>query len=163
MNSTSSGSPLPEADRAEMDVFFYRVLQLLPVLGIHHLSAPVLTQSPPVSQGKTKTNDTTDQIFFCKGKGLIAKGKRSEDGFTVFADSQAVTVPNKACAAGVLKHRDRLIEKAIIKLDGDYYVFTEDYEFSSPSTAASLVKGGSVNGLTAWVTEDNRSLKNIES
>ncbi|WP_257275280.1 MULTISPECIES: GIY-YIG nuclease family protein [unclassified Endozoicomonas] len=104
MNSASSGSPLPEADRAEMDVFFDRVLQLLPVLGIHHLSAPVMTQSSQASQGKAKINDTADQIFFCKGKGLMAEGKRSEDGFTVFAGSQVVKVPNKACSAGVLKH-----------------------------------------------------------
>ncbi|WP_373690663.1 DUF4357 domain-containing protein [Endozoicomonas sp. ISHI1] len=55
------------------------------------------------------------------------------------------------------------MEKAIIKLDGDYYVFTEDYEFSSPSTAASLVKGGSVNGLTAWVAENNKTLKELGS
>ncbi|USE38714.1 DUF4357 domain-containing protein [Endozoicomonas sp. SCSIO W0465] len=32
------------------------------------------------------------------------------------------------------------MEKGIITLDGEYFIFNEDYEFASPSTAASFVQ-----------------------
>ena len=158
MNSTSSGSPLPRAARAEMDVFFHRMLQLLPVLGVHQLSAPVTTKGVADDSA-----ENTGPVFYCKTRKLVASGQRSEEGFIVFSGSQAVLTPNKAFPKGSAKYRDRLIEKEILQKADDHYVFAEDHEFSSPSAAAGLVKGGSVNGLTAWVTEDNTSLKNIES
>ena len=34
--------------------------------------------------------------------------------------------------------------------DGDHLKFTRDAEFSSPSAAATVVHGGSANGLLAW-------------
>ena len=36
-----------------------------------------------------------------------------------------------------------------------------DVLFKSPSTAANFVTGGSTNGLTAWKTEDGKSLKDV--
>jgi hypothetical protein len=41
-------------------------------------------------------------------------------------------------------------------------VFTRDVEFSSPTAAAAVVQGGTVNGLTAWRDKDGRTLKEIE-
>lgn len=36
-----------------------------------------------------------------------------------------------------------------------------DVRFKSPSTAANFVTGSSTNGLTAWKTEDGKSLKEL--
>lgn len=163
MNSVSSGSSLPEADRAEMDVFIERIVQLLPVLGIHHFSAPVISSSIPKGQSSPKLSEVSDPIFYLKAKGVSATGKRSEDGFTVFQDSQAVQDTVKSCPPGALKYRERLIEKGILILDDGYYRFTEDHEFSSPSSAGSLIAGRSTNGLTAWVADNNQSLKDFEN
>jgi len=162
MNSVSSGSSLPEADRAEMDIFIQKILQLLPVLGIHWLSLTA-SFSPLQSRAKASLPDEEAPLFFIKAKGIVASGRRSEEGFTVFKGSQAVKDAVKACPAGVVKNRERLLEKGIITLDSECFVFTEDYEFASPSTAASFVQGGSVNGLTAWVNSDNQTLKSFES
>ncbi|MET4694422.1 GIY-YIG nuclease family protein [Endozoicomonas lisbonensis] len=161
MNATSSGSSLPEADRAEMDVFIERMIQLLPVLGIHHFSSPATAISFTPQQNQASENK--ESVFYCKTKNLVATGRRSESGFTVFKGSQAVLTPNKAFASGARKYRDRLIQKGILEQTENYLSFTEDHEFSSPSAAAGLIKGGSVNGLTAWVTEDNKKLKSAEN
>jgi hypothetical protein len=41
-------------------------------------------------------------------------------------------------------------------------VFGKDYEFSSPSAAASVVHGGHVNGRLVWKNSSGVSLKDLE-
>lgn len=161
MNSASSGSSLPEADRAEMDIFIQKMLQLLPVLGIHWLSS---TTAAPLTRTDQKTaHADASPVFYIKAKGVTATGRRSEEGFTVFKDSQAVKVAVKACSASALKSRERLLENGVVIIHRDHLIFTDDYEFSSPSAAADFVMGSSVNGLTAWINSDNQTLKSFES
>jgi len=45
----------------------------------------------------------------------------------------------------------------------DKYVFVKDTEFSSPSSAAAVIHGGSANGLTAWVNANGKSLKDLQN
>ena len=162
MNSASSGSSLPEADRAEMDIYIERMLQLLPVLGIHHFSAPTLPITPKQNTASETASTPTITLYF-KVKGLTASGTRSEEGFTVFKGSQVVTTPVKSCPAGTLKKRELLIQKGIVTLEEDSYRFTEDYEFSSPSSAGAFISGRSTNELTSWLTDNNQTLKELES
>ena len=58
---------------------------------------------------------------------------------------------------------ERLIEQNALLLDREKYVFPEDYIFSSPSTAASIVLGRNANGLTEWKLKNGMSLKEFES
>jgi Domain of unknown function (DUF4357) len=41
--------------------------------------------------------------------------------------------------------------------------FAKDAEFTSPSAAAAVIHGGNANGLTAWKTEDGRTLRELEA
>jgi len=41
-------------------------------------------------------------------------------------------------------------------------VFAEDHAFNSPSGAAVIVQGMSVNGWTAWVDSDGKTLDKLE-
>jgi hypothetical protein len=45
----------------------------------------------------------------------------------------------------------------------DHLKFTRDSEFSSPSAAATVVHGGSANGLHAWKSKDGKTLKELEA
>ncbi len=56
--------------------------------------------------------------------------------------------------AGVLAQRNDLIQKGIIK-DG---VFSEDFEFSSPSSASAVILGRSSNGRKEWTMIDGRTI-----
>ena len=58
---------------------------------------------------------------------------------------------------------NKLIDEGGLIQQGDKYVFVKDTEFSSPSSAAAVVHGGSANGLTAWVNSDGESLKNLQN
>ncbi len=150
MNAASSGARLPESDAAEMDVFLQKCLQLLPVLGITDFSKAVESE---IDQ---------EELLFCKIKGLMAKGKRTANGFVVFSGSQAV-LEHRASARRMRAKREELIEKGLLLSQDDHLVFTQDVEFGSPSTAGSIVRGGNTNGLTNWKDKSGRQLKEIEA
>lgn len=58
--------------------------------------------------------------------------------------------------------RAALIGKGILKSEGGAFRFTEDYSFTSPSTAAGVVLGRAANGRTEWKTADGRVLKALQ-
>lgn len=150
MNSASSGARLPESDAAEMDVFLEKCLQLLPVLGISDFNEKL----DQVSESK--------DLLYCKIKGFTATGKRTANGFIVFAGSQAV-LEHRPSAVNSRKKREQLIEKSLLQKKNDHFVFAKDIEFGSPSTAATVVRGGATNGLTAWKNSKGVSLKEQEA
>ena len=149
MNAATSGARLPESDAAEMDVFLQKCLQLLPVLGVSEFNKPSEDQS------------STEELLYCKIKGLTATGKRTSNGFVVFSGSQAV-LDNRAAAKTIGTKREQLINKGLLEPTDGYLVFTKDIEFGSPSTAGGVVCGGSTNGLTSWKDSRGRQLKEIE-
>ena len=149
VNAANSGAKLPESDAAEMDIFLQKCLLLLPVLGINDFNKSV--------EAPAKTED----ILFYKIKGNTAKGKRTSGGFTVYAGSQAVLEHRPSAKRRKLK-REQLVEKGLLRSDGNYLLFTKDVEFGSPSTAAAVVRGGASNGLTSWKNSSGKTLKEIE-
>jgi hypothetical protein len=155
MNGQSSGSKLPESDREDMEIFLERIHQLMPVLGADAL----------VPIGATPEADTEQKILFCEIKGLKATGHLTPSGLVVFTGSQAVLKerPSAHQYPYTLSPRQRLIEDRTLMQEGDHYKFTRDTEFSSPSAAATVVHGGSANGLIAWKNAAGRTLKELEA
>jgi Domain of unknown function (DUF4357) len=153
-NSNSSGSHLPEADAADMNIFLARMGQLLPVLGQDFLK--------PISKPEARL--TKQELLFCEIKGLKATGRLTENGFLVLANSEAVLEarPSTQKYPYAATLRSQLLQEAALKAKSDRYIFVKDYEFSSPSAAAAVVHGGSANGLLAWKDERGRSLKELE-
>ena len=107
----SSGSSLPEADRAEIDIFIQKILQLLPALGIHQFS---ISAAISPSQAKASNSNGDLPLFHIHAKGVTASGRRSEERFTVLKGSLAVKVAVKACSAEMVKSRENLLEKSVI-------------------------------------------------
>lgn len=149
-NSQSSGARLPESDQAEMDIFLDRILKLLPVLGTSLFSIPEVNK-------KSVSNK-----LICKIKGLIAYGNRTDNGFVVYKGSEAV-LEDRASAVRNKVRRKILIDKGVLVKQDNCFIFTRDHEFTSPSLAASVIRGGASNGLTAWKTKEGKTLKEIEA
>jgi len=155
MNGQSSGSRLPESDREDMEIFLEKIHQLMPVLGADAL-LPI--GSAPEARAKR-------QILICEIKGLKATGYQTPTGFVVLKGSQAV-LKERASAHQypyTLTSRRKLIEDGTLVEDGGNLRFSRDSEFSSPSAAATVVHGGSANGLLAWKSKDGKTLKEIEA
>lgn len=153
-NANQPAEPsLSEADRADMEVFLAHMLGMLPVLGVHAFEqapAPTAKASP---------------VLTCKGKGALATGYEASQGFVVKAGSQAVAeaVPSMAQhVRGMYDVRQALIANGVLVLEAGLYRFTQDYSFSSPSTAAAVVLGRSANGRIEWKDAKGRTLKELQ-
>ena len=143
-----TAASISEMDQAEMDEFIDNMRLILSVLG-HKVLEPT-----------TGHSREKGQLFFLKARsGAMAAGKPSSEGFSVMKDSviaknTAVSIPRAA-----MKKRRQLMDKGVIDPE---FRFTQDWPFSSPSLAAAVVAGYSVNGQTAWKNKDGVSLKNTE-
>jgi hypothetical protein len=158
LNNASSGAKLPESDQAEMDVYLEKVLQLLPLLSLGGA-----IDAFKVIEGESSQSDAkqAESLLTCTIKGLTAKGKRSANGFVVFKGSQAVK-EHREVSIRIAVKRDEFIADGLLVVNEDHLIFTKDYEFSSPSAAASIVCGGPSNGLTYWKNSNGLVLKDIE-
>ncbi|HXI11561.1 MAG TPA: DUF4357 domain-containing protein [Thermoanaerobaculia bacterium] len=58
--------------------------------------------------------------------------------------------------------RSALIANRVLNAAGDDYVFTQDYAFTFPSTAAGVVLGRSSNGRVEWKTKEGKTLKELQ-
>lgn len=145
---------LSEGDRADMEVFLSHMLGMLPVLGVH-----AFEQAPKAAVAKAAP------LLTCKGKGVVATGYEASQGFVVTVGSRAAAeaVPSMALhVRGMFDLRQELISTGVLVLDGDWYRFTQDYSFSSPSTAAAVVLGRSANGRTEWQDAQGRTLRALQ-
>lgn len=154
-NANQPAEPsLSEADTADMRVFLENMLGMLPVLGVHAFE-----------QAIPSTASTTETILTCKGKGIIATGYESTQGFVVKSGSQAVleSVPSmQQHVRGMFDLREELINFGVLLAEGDHYRFAQDYVFTSPSTAAAVVLGRSANGRLEWKDGRGRTLKELQ-
>lgn len=153
-NSQASGSHLPESDAADMDVFLFRMEQLLPILGQEFLK-PVVK-----NEAKVRKSD----LLFCEIKGLKATGRQTENGFVVLKGSEAVLAerPSTQKYQYAANLRATLRSDGIVEEKSDRLIFVSDYEFSSPSAAAAVIHGGQANGLTSWKDLKGVTLKEKE-
>lgn len=154
MNSQGSGAKLPESDREDMEVFLGKMLQVLPVLGIE-----TFVQRTSLEEG-----DTEREMLTCKIKKVVATGYLTPNGIVVLSGSTAVLKERSSAKKwpSVMAQRNKLIDEGGLVKNGDKYEFVKDAEFSSPSSAAAVIHGGSANGLTAWVNVDGKSLKDLQ-
>jgi hypothetical protein len=155
-NNQLSGSRLPESDRADMDVFLGKIYQLLPVLG-SDIVTPILEPTDEESQ---------EEELICEIKGLVAKGRRTSNGFVVFKGSQAVLEDRPSAAKQspyVVVLRRKLVSDGTLVPENDHLRFAKDTEFSSPSSAAAVIYGGSAPGPIAWKSREGKTLKQLES
>ena len=143
---------LNEADQADMEVFLGHMLQILPLLGISAFEKPAAKKTARKNR------------LFINAKGLMAEGYESTSGFVVCEGSQAAleAVPSmKTHVRGMYEIREKLISTGVLGLKGNSYRFTQDYSFSSPSTASAVAMGRSANGRIEWKNKSGKTLKAI--
>ena len=155
MNGQSSGAKLPESDREDMEIFLERIHQLMPVLGAADALLPI---------GQASEGQAEKRLLFCEIKDLKATGHLTPTGFVVLKGAQAVRKERASAHQYpyTLATRKRLIDDGTLTQAGDHLKFTRDAEFSSPSAAATVVHGGSANGLLAWKDRNGKTLKELE-
>ncbi|MFZ4680449.1 MAG: GIY-YIG nuclease family protein [Flavobacterium sp.] len=146
-------SSISESDRAEMEEFIEYIKMLVNTLG-HKVF-----EEKREFQPKQKK-----EIFFIKAvRGADGQGEPTSDGFVVFKNSKAAASIVNSMTPNFIAYRQKLINEGVIVNKGEYFEFTDDYIFSSPSTAAVMIMGRNANGLTEWKNKDGKTLKEFET
>ena len=60
------------------------------------------------------------------------------------------------------RFREKLLKEGILTLEGGGVVFTRDYLFSSPSMAATVLRGRAANGWVEWKNASGRTLDEVK-
>jgi hypothetical protein len=90
-----------------------------------------------------------------------ATGRRCDGGFLVYAGSAAAAKDWDSLNAPQIRHRRNLRDSLGFVPDNGYLRLTRDALFASPSQAAGVMQGHSVNGAHVWVTADGRSYNRV--
>jgi hypothetical protein len=152
-SSVPTQSSISESDRAEMEEFVEYIKMLVNTLG-----HKVFEEK---REFKTKQKQAT---FIIKAaRGADGQGEPTSDGFVVLKGSKAAATIVNSMTQSFITLRQRLIDEGILVSKDGYLEFTDDYIFSSPSTAAVMVMGRNANGLTEWKSKDGKTLKEFET
>lgn len=144
---------LKEADQAVLEGYLRELLSLLPVLGV-----------PFFERDDSSYNTSDNHYYHYKDKKgtYEAKGLEENMGFRVLKGSIARVkeLPSmKKYVPHYYRLRQELITDKILQKKNNGYHFLQDWHFDSPSAAAAVCRGGSVNGLTDWKDSNGNSLK----
>jgi hypothetical protein len=152
-NDPTSGN-VTEEKESELEEFIDYAKIVMGTFG-HRIFEPLI-EIP--SMPKVEILDTDNEpMLYLKTAKANAKGRRTSEGFVVFKGCTVAMNPTKSCPDTILHLRKQYAERV------DNNILTEDTLFKSPSAAAGFVTYGSANGLIMWVTDDGRSLKDIEN
>lgn len=141
--------PLPEPDVADMEYFLSQLQMVLPVLGFNFL------QPKPVATPAGGPTSTDESPLFClNAVGAEAKAREINGEFIVLKGSTARKKGLQSWTS-YKSLRDQLVEEGVLvdSEKSDFFVFSEDVAFSSPSAGAAVVNAGNMNGRTNWKTQ----------
>lgn len=150
---TPTQSLISEPDRAEMEEFIENIRMLVNTLG-HKVFD---------EKRELKLKQKQETFIIKAPRGADAQGILTSDGFVVFKGSKAAISIVASMTQNFINLRQQLITKNVIIEKGEYFEFPEDYIFSSPSSAASIVLGRNANGLTEWKLQNGKTLKEFEA
>jgi len=179
-NTASPQLPaLPRADRDAMEEYLDATRTLLGVLG-HRVLEPLVakptptrsvadsnlaaTQPEQVFAESTETLPVTiNPVFRLHISNIVANAIRTDEGIVVLAQSQAAGSAKGSLSPGYLALRNKLIQSDALIPSGSKLVLTRDHLFKSPSQAAAVLVGYSINGRDAWRLPDGTTYTAYET
>lgn len=155
-SSVPTQSSIAESDRAEMEEFIENIKILINTLG-HKVFEEKREQ-------KTTYQQEQETFYIKAARGADAQGEPTSDGFVVLKGSKVARTTVPSITSNLIRLREELIENRIIIENNGELEISEDFVFSSPSTAAAMVVGRNANGLIEWKLKDGKTtLKVFES
>ncbi len=133
---------------------------------IHETAATLLaTLGQPIFEplATAPTSRGEKELFYCAGSGADGVGEYTTEGFVVHKGSRG-RMENVASIQGTSNERLRelLVKEGVLAEEDGQYIFTRDYLFTSPSTAAMAVMGRSANGWLEWRTASGKTMDQVK-
>ena len=141
--------PIPEPMEADCADVFDVMRTLLTTLGYPVFEPLIAESGPPHLE------------FMLSQAGTSARGVYTAEGLVVKQGSIARGQIAKSAADSLTRKRNGLIADGVLVTDGDNLRFTRDHLFKTPSGAAVMIIGGSVNGWDVWVTPLGETLDQV--
>lgn len=148
--TTPNETKLSEYDRAEAESFLEDMLLIYPLVGIEAFTPAADTPSP----GRP--------LLHLKVKSVQATGQESPEGFVVFKGSRASATETGVIHEFLRTQRAQLLSSGVLASDAAGLVTTQDYTFSSPSTASGVLLGRNSNGRVEWRDGAGTTLKALQ-
>ncbi len=142
---------LPESALFEAEDFLKDIYQTLPLLGINAFESAAVAK--PEERGEP---------LYITTKGITAQGYTQAGKLVVLQGSEAVLEDANSISNSFSSWRSNLAQQGVLVMVEGRLVFTQDYTFESPSTAAAVVMGRNANGRTEWRTLDRTTLKELQ-
>jgi hypothetical protein len=139
---------LPEPDIADMEYFLAQIQMILPVLGFT-FAVPL----PKINiVQNSESPDSVSPVFHFNYAGSNAEAQEVNGEFIVFEGSTARKAHTNSLAESYIQIREKLQKegKLVDSQNPDYWIFAQNVPFQSPSTAANIVGGASLNGRQHW-------------
>ena len=156
---------LPRGDRDAMDEFVANLKILLGVVGYKTLESIEQRKTEIIIEQEDQTLESPNSDvleLFLKVKGIKAQAHLTDEGIVVLTASHVSKDVKDSLSAGYKKLREQLIQNGTLQETNNGYVFTKNKLFKSPSQAAAIIVGYSINGRHHWQTKDGVTLKSIE-
>lgn len=168
-NATSPQMPMiPRSDCEAMEEFIFHARILLGVLG-HRILDPLAHHEPPAISPRQRSETPkpatipTSEVLHIKVKGISAKAIQTDEGVVVLEGSKCVKEIKPSLGDGYRHLREKLLSEGVVTDIGEQFAFTRDWLFSSPSQAAAVIVGYSINGRDCWINERGESITQIEA
>ncbi len=145
---------LPIMVKDEMDTYFENMKILLPTMG-YDLFKPMVREPASLVEAK-------NEILTLEVGEIKANARLTANGLLVLKGSMMKAIGTPSLQPGYQKIRNDLFEKGYVKQTERGVEFEQDYEFTSPSQAGSVVLGYPVNGRVFWKNSTGKTLKDIE-
>jgi len=122
------------------------------VLGINIFDLPEVAE-PEIGDAKLQIKG---------GGSVLGYGLDKSEGFVVLKGTRCLKKEVPSFSKGSRTLRASLLGRAVLKEEGDFFLFSQDYVFTSPSQAADIILGRSANGRMEWKNSSGLSLKEIQ-
>jgi hypothetical protein len=161
--------PIPRlgrADRLDLTRFLENVLMLSGMAGLPTFE--IVDQSPDQITIDAPTENSfkfAQYDFHYSGPAadLTASAKyEARKRFVVIQNSASRISETNSCPDNVRVLRQKLRDEGVLAENNGGLLFTADHAFNSPSLAAAVIYGGSVNGRSAWKNADGRSINDLD-
>jgi hypothetical protein len=160
-NNTPNLTSLPLPDKDAMEEFILNIKILNGVLG-HKFLEKQIEQKTIVENSVANSNSLDEEIeLYLSIKNLNAKAIQTDEGLVVLNGSDVSETESQNYGYKTL--RDELLQDGTIaKNDFGKLCFMRNQLFNSPSAAAAVIVGYSINGRRNWKDKNGKTLAEIE-
>jgi hypothetical protein len=166
----------PSLHRAEVDAmeeFLENIALLLGALGLRpfepvggklavEMSRGAAAPVPAGVDSVVSEASAPETVLALETKGIKARALLTDDGLVVLKGSQMVAEPNPSLVDTYRKERDRLVQNGVVVERGGALEFLSNWLAGTPSRAASVIAGGTVNGRLMWRDGSGKTFGDIE-